>query len=230
MDLSKANEQREARALEERKKRLQEEEQIPAKPLNWPDDYYAETDAKERRRLLERAIKEELSPEEDAVRMKLWEKRYGKREGVDEFLASWLNLQFFANTLKNDRGLRWHKKEVRQIEDMLSRDIEEAYGEVGARLIYLELYHLADQYITICRRDKRYASLLFGMGSMNEGRLKKKIALDLYNVCFCIPSSLRDRKDFDRLRQAAGDCYCAHFPEFSNKYRQMVETGGDFPD
>ena len=158
MDFTKLKEQQKAREEEIRKEN--EKESIA---LKWPDDYYKETDAKKRRTLLSQAMEQGLEPQENKIRMDLWERRYGRKEGVDEFLASWINLIYFANVVKKDRISIWHRKEKDQIMRSLCVDMLEEGDEKVRELLYLEICHMLDFYMDICKTDKKYSGLILGL-------------------------------------------------------------------
>ncbi|MGI6011371.1 MAG: DUF6553 family protein [Ruminococcus sp.] len=222
MDFTKLKAQQ--KAQEEEKKKEKEE-----KELKWPDDYYAVTDAKKRKEVLLRAIEEGIELEENKIRLAMWERRYGKKDGVDELLAAWINLIYFANVVKKDRISRWHKKEKNQILQSLCIDILQDGGETARELLYLEIYHMLDFYMDICKTDKKYSGLILGLGSMSKESVMNKIATEFYRVCYQVPSEFSQLEVYDILRKSALDSYSAKFPSYANTFRYMIEHGGELP-
>ena len=224
MDFTKLKEQQKAREEEIRKEN--EKESIA---LKWPDDYYKETDAKKRRTLLSQAMEQGLEPQENKIRMDLWERRYGRKEGVDEFLASWINLIYFANVVKKDRISIWHKKEKDQIMRSLCVDMLEEGDEKVKELLYLEICHMLDFYMDICKTDKKYSGLILGLGSMSKDRVREKIALEFYHVCYHVPSAFTQLESFQILRRSALDAYSAKFPGHAHILRHLIDHNGELP-
>lgn len=222
MDFTKLKAQQ--KAQEEEKKKEKEE-----KELKWPDDYYAVTDAKKRREVLLRALDAGIEPEENKIRLNMWERRYGRKEGVDELLAAWINLIYFANVVKKDRVSRWHRKEKDQIIQSLCVDILEESGESARELLYLEIYHMLDFYMDICKTDKKYSGLILGLGSMSKESVTHKIATEFYRVCYQVPSVFSQLEAYDILRKSAFDSFTAKFPNYAHTYRYMVEHEGALP-
>ncbi|MGI6007565.1 MAG: DUF6553 family protein [Ruminococcus sp.] len=222
MDFTKLKAQQKER--EEEKKKAEEK-----KELKWPDDYYAVTDAKKRKEILLQAIEQGIEPEENKIRLAMWERRYGKKEGVDQLLAAWINLIYFANVVKGNKISRWHKKEKNQILDSLCVDILEEGGETARELLYLEIYHMLDFYMEICQTDKKYSGLILGLGSMSKERVMQKIAAEFYHVCYHVPAELGDIEAYEVLRRSAVDSYSAKFPSYAKNLRYMFEHGGELP-
>ncbi len=230
MDLSKAKEQREAQkrgqSLKQEAKEAEQGKVIME--LNWPDDYYASQDPEKRKIMLDQAIAQKLAPKEDEIRRILWNKRYNGRPGVDEFLACYIDLQFFAKSVTSDRGLRWHKKEYKRVLDMLGQELVDQYGEMGAELVYLEIYHTIERYIDSCATDKRYSTMILGLGHLKDEQIIRKIALELYGICNNVAPAITESEEFKRFRQAARDCFCAKYPEYADSFDYMMENNGVF--
>ena len=65
----------------------------------WPEDYYRELDGALRKELLDKEIDScgGKIPEEDRLRLELWEARYGGADaGVDYFMKGWTDLSLIA--------------------------------------------------------------------------------------------------------------------------------------
>ena len=220
MDLAKVKEQK-------KQQNIQPEE--VDETWEWPDAFYASTDGAARKKALDRAIDKGLEPEENEIRMKIWQKRYGSRAGVDEMLAGWINLLYFANIVKTDRKMKWHKKEMKQSLEALCFDILKEYGEPAEEILYLEFYHLVDFYLDICKNDKKYGSVLLGLGSMSQEKVAYKMAKEVYSVCYKVPPMIGTLKEYDLLRRAASDSFAMKMPTYENLLTHLIETeGADF--
>jgi len=190
----------------------EEEETIK---FEWPQAYYLPTDGKLRKVALDRAIVEGLEPENDKIRMEIWERRYGK-PGVDEFLAGYMSLSYYATAVKGSFMARFHKKDMKETQEKLCYDIPGKYGKAGEDMLYLELYHMVDYYIEICLKDKKYGGLVMGIGSMKRENLINKIASDICRVCYGIPSGFEVLPTHKLLQKAGVQCFYDHFPESRN--------------
>lgn len=220
MDLARVKEQR-------RQQNVQPEE--PDETWEWPDSYYASTDGMKRKKALDKAIAMGLEPAENEIRMKIWKKRYGSRDGVDEMLAGWINLLYFANVVKTDRKMKWHKKEMKQTLDGLCFDILKEYGEAAEEILYLEFFHLVDFYLDICKNDKKYGSVLLGLGSMSPEKVAYKMAKEVYMVCYKVPPMIGTVKEFALFRKASLDSFAMKMPSYENLLTHLIETEGREP-
>lgn len=195
----------------------------------WPDIYYSTTDADKRKEYLEKAIRLGLEPKENEIRMKMWNQRYGTQKGVDQMLAIWINLLYFANIVKSDRKARWRKREIKDIFNGLQVEVLKEYGEEAKELVYLEFYHLADFYIDICLNDKKYGSIMFGLGTMSKEKLMAKIAKEIYTIAYLVPPVISGTPEYELLRKAVVDCFTIKLPAYEKVLLYMIENGGDEP-
>ncbi len=216
MDLAKVKEQKQMKAQAEEKKEVRE--------IKWPDDYYSTTDADKRKELLEYAIGQELEPEKNKIRMELWEKRYGVKAGVDQFLAAWINLIYYSNMVKGKRIARWHKKEIDKLIGSMCFDIVERDGEAAEELLYLEFYHMLDFYMDICQTDKKYTGIILGLGTMSQDRVVQKIATEFFRVAYCVPDMIKSMKEYEIVRRAVVDCFAAKFPNSAGAIEELVRN------
>ena len=189
-----------------------EEQKEEVIQFEWPQAYYLPTDANVRKAALNRALAEKLEPENDAIRQEIWDRRYNRPAGVDNFLAGYMNLHYFASTVKSSFWAKFHNREMKKTQDLLCYDIPEKYGEAGQEILYLDLYHMVDYYIDICLRDKKYSGLLMGLGTMKKEDLISKIALDLHKTCFTICDGFTLAPAHKLLQKAAQQCFANRFP------------------
>jgi len=210
MDINQMNEIEEvAEAVEEK--------------FEWPQAYYLPTDGEERKQALDKAIAKGLEPEKNQIRKEIWERRYGEQEGVDRFLTGWLNLSYYANIVRNNFMAKFHKNEMEQTQKYLCYDIVKKYGKAGEEVLFMELYHMADFYIDICLRDKKYGGVILGLGTMKEEKLVEKIASDIYRVSYCVPPVLGIMDEHDLLAKAAVQCYYNRFPRAKESLDKLLD-------
>ena len=195
----------------------------------WPDAYYAVTDSMKRKKELEKAIKKGLEPTENEIRMKMWNQRYGVKQGVDQMLAAWINLLYFANVVKTDRKARWHKREIKEIFSALQFDLVKEYGDAAKELLYLEIYHMVDFYIEICKNDKKYNSMIMGLGTISKEKATEKMAKEIYAVCYEVPPMISSVPEYDLVRRAAVDCFSIKMPSYENVLLHMIDNEGVMP-
>ena len=189
------------------------EEQEIVQKFEWPEAYYLPTDGEKRIKALERAIKEGLEPEKNKIRKEICDRRYNGPVGVDRFLSGYMNLGYYATVVKSKFTMKFHKKDIKKTQEYLCYDIPDKYGQEGADMLFLELYHMIDYYIDICLRDKKYGGLILGLGTMKRENLVIKIANDLYRTCYGLPVGIEISDSHKLLVKAARQCFRNRFPE-----------------
>ncbi len=199
--------------------------------LSWPDSYYNEQDPKMRRRMLDAAIGQGLSPKEDEVRDAIFQIRHpdGTKpmsNGAvrDAYMGVWLNLHLIKDSLSSRISRRGNVKRAKEALAILKEDeIRERFGQLGADLLYHEVVHLAKVYMTLCNEDKQYTSIILGFGRMKEDRIIGKISEDAYTVARAIPEGLGMTSEFALWTKAVTDAYHELFPD--SNYFEMKESG-----
>lgn len=206
---------------------MQDFEEQPEEVIKfeWPQAYYLPTDANVRKAALDRALAEELEPERDEVRREMWDRRYNRPAGVDNFLAGYMDLHYFATTVKSNFMVKFHAREMKKAQSLLCYDIPEKYGKEGEEMLYLELYHMVDYYIDICLRDKKYSGLLLGFGTMKKEALINKIGDDLYKACFGIAEGFKMKPAHELLKKAAKQCFASRFPWQKDLLESKIKSG-----
>lgn len=215
--------------LKEKQMNPNKEAEVVEEVWEWPDVYYATTDSEQRKQDLIKAMAKGLEPEANEIRKKMWQMRYGVKPGVDQMLAALINLLYFANIVKKDQKARRRKKELKEIFDTLQLNIAEEYGQLGEELLYLEHYHMVDYYINICKKDKKYGSLLFGLGSMSTDKIKEKLAGEIWAMCYGVPAVIGTEKHYQIFRKAAVDAFAMNVPSHEKFLLYMIEHQGAHP-
>ncbi len=190
--------------------------------LEWPDDYYMETDGMRRKALLDQALAVE-DTEENHLRLRLWNKRYtdgrGKYDGTDHFFKVWVDLPFIVKECNSFLGKRKAGKRKAEILEVLGLDIlgeKPEYRDV----CYREFVNFCSTYIQISRNDRSYSTTLFGIGAIPEDTLLKKIASDLCKRTIEYPGLLGIGENTELLALAAKSAFEGYYPGREEIYEQ----------
>lgn len=196
---------------------------------NWPYEYYHTRDGRERKELLEISIARGLDPEGDRIRLLLWEKRYqemsgkGRNNGLqDTYLKTWMDFSFAVDKI-NSRFLRNSQlKEIRKDLAVMGPEVVAEYGESGEKVLYAELYHMANLYMELCSEDNSYASVLFGLGKMKKESFVNKIAKEVYAVGYAVPRGLDLVEECRLLTKAVTEAFYDQFPNFEDALDSLI--------
>jgi hypothetical protein len=199
--------------------------------LAWPDSYYQERDPKKRQAMLELALEEGLSPEEDRIRKELFKIRYPEFEKSngqyikDIYLAAWLTFRSIGNGLDGILSIR--KLNVKEIRAELKRmgfEAMSAYGKKGEDLLFLELRHLATLYFYLCREDRQYGSIILGIGTMGDESIAARAGAEAFEVGFYVPKKMGMEEECRLWTRAVSAGYAEVFPD-SGFLEQKLESG-----
>ena len=181
--------------------------------------YYRESDPVKRNRLLAQAEESGEDPQGNAVRREIWEMRYqrvkelGKERYADSFLHFWMTLQFNRDADKRLFGMKNAHKEVQKHLNKLKFEEMRNKSPLHEELLYRECCHLVDLYIKLCREDKAYQNMLFGVMSMSKDRVEAKLRADVYETGIRLPEKIGMEKELDLIVRAARDMFRLHFPD-----------------
>ncbi|MBR2189729.1 MAG: hypothetical protein IJ860_10055 [Eubacterium sp.] len=195
---------------------------------NWEQLYYRETDRAKRKLLLDQAISEEGMTPENELRLHLYNSRYGDSEAagreVDIFIRGFMTLEYLKSGSKFFMSKRKVNKEMASVRSDWQFDKAAEYGAAGQDILYKELCNLVLLYIQICRRDKAYGSILFGLGQVKEGTLTRRVSDDIFRIACELPRLMDRQDELDIFTRAATRTFCEQFPEESDSfYRRMRE-------
>ena len=151
--------------------------------VSWPRIFYDEMDAAARKDMLEEAIRQELDPENDSARKQIFEARYEKKErsGVmpDRYLQLVLECIYAAN---QKRGSAKNAKKILKMMEDLGMTAAASGDSALREALRAEIRHAVRLYITICRQDRHYSSIVFGLGRMSEESVTAKIRSDIEKI------------------------------------------------
>ena len=181
----------------------------------YSDLFYRETDRSKRREMQARLVEEEGTTEKSECRKRLMDVRYDKKDGndIDYFIRGWVELSCIR-----DKGLFPGRKKAgaRTAAEALKLWHQEemlAKGREGELALCGELYNLTKFYIQLCKKDKVYGSVLWGIGHISEEKLAGKIASEIKRVTETIPEWLEMGDEFTLFKEAALRAYQDYFPE-----------------
>ena len=190
----------------------EKEEEILRRLLNWPECFYREREPKIRGQLLEAAEKQGLTPEENGIRRKLYERRYPSTgETKDNYLKAWLDLRF-AYTQRGGLFGSTNPKKVTKVLDSIGFD-ELGDDPIYRSLLYQELYHLGMLYASLCSEDKNYRSVIFGLGTMSEEKLIRKIGAEFRDIGVDVLKEFHVDGKYTLWTDALTAAYCDMFPD-----------------
>ena len=189
-----------------------EEKEEEIVKFEWPQAYYLPTDGEIRKRALDKAVAKGLEPKRNKIRQELWERRYNTPTGVDNFLAGYMNLSYYASVVKSNLMAKFHKKDIKKTQELLCYDIIDKYGADGEDMLYLELYHMLDYYIDICLRDKKYGGIIMGIGTLKKASLINKISNDLFKTSYGLSPEFEIAPAHKLFQKAAKQCFFNRYP------------------
>lgn len=200
------------------KKVESQEERLKNAMDTWPESYYRERDGEIRRQLLAAADALQLTPEENRIRLLLWERRYPELSGVktnpvkDSYLRAWFDFRYAADNVGH---MFSYKKIIREItkdmETMGFNAIKE-YGKTGEEMLWREIYHMAMLYIALCREDRTYGSVVLGLGRASDNSVSEKVARELVKVACFVPKELKMEKECSLWTDACVQAYKDMYP------------------
>lgn len=197
--------------------------------LSWPDNYYERLSGAERRRLLDEAILMN-DTEENRMRLKIWECRYGKvpkgksETGMDRFIKLWMDLDYASHRLGAVFGLRFIVKPIRQDMDILGITRLQDFGAYGEELMYQEMVQMGRYYFALCEEDKSYTSLALGLSRLNHEQFLQKITEDVYRICYQTPKVFGLQKELKLFTRAVTEALEIDFPGQKIKLMDAVQT------
>ena len=194
---------------------------------DWLINYYEQTDPLKRQQMLLENKNETMS-EEDKLRMKLWETRYGKGKPRKDMFVGYLMTRITRKfKLPNVTGYilagilmgpycldMVPVKKKLAIEAILGLNLYEfeRKPKTQQEIIFLELKNTCRKYIEISTGGRGFTSVIFGMGQLSDESIAGKIAEQISRIVFDAPHSLRMEKEFEPLQRAALEVFREIYP------------------
>lgn len=181
----------------------------------WVESYEKELDPKKRREILDAAIEAEGRTPENELREKLLEARYTEFRGqpLDHFIRGWMDLQLLRSASGIFFGKRRMEKERARVREDFKMALAAPYGEAGRQVLFEEFRNSARLFIKLCKEDRGYSSLLFGLGHMKESSLTSKIANSLYTAGVQVPEKIGMAEELKDFRRAVVDAFREVYPD-----------------
>ena len=181
----------------------------------WVKEYTEELDSNKRKEILAAAIEEEGLTPENELRKAILETRYTETKGqkIDTFIRGWMELQFLSTSRRMLFGGRGMKKEKNRVREDLQLALAEEHGETGRQVLYEEFCHTARLFNHLCREDRGYTSVLFGLGRMKDSSVTKKIANSFYTVAYDVPARIGMEEELKDFSRALADVFSALYPD-----------------
>lgn len=177
----------------------------------WTDEFYKETDALKRQKLLTRNADNEKN-DEALFRERLWSARYGKRRPInDNFIGSLIQLKGLIDSGTMDISGRRKREAARIVNDLCMANYTE-YTKEEQKILVLELANAFQKYIEVSREGRGFTSVLFGMGQLSDEGVAKKIAEQISMIAFAAPHALHMDREFKPLQEAALIAFRSEYP------------------
>lgn len=180
--------------------------------------YYKEYDPMKRKQFLEQSIAAGEDKEANAVRMELWELRYGASSEMgpetraDGYLALWMTMEFGKDTAGKLFGAKRARREIeKNLEKLKFKELQEK-SELHRELLYRECCHMVKTYMELCEKDKNYNTTLFGIVPISDKSAKEKVQGDIYHTAVRFPEEINMQQELGIITRAAREAYEEHFP------------------
>lgn len=177
------------------------------------ENYYAELDPEQRKKLLEHGC--QIQPEDplNPLRRELWELRYtdpkNPQHRVDSLLWQCVNLLYIYKA-SGPRFLRKSGvKEIQTAAESMGESAAKPFGQEGLTALYWEFRNAARRYFTVCSGDKSYHKRAFGILSISKEEARKKLTRDAWRLSEGLASRFNLHAELHLFSRAVKDEYFA---------------------
>lgn len=177
------------------------------------ENYYAELDPEQRKKLLEQGC--QVQPEDplNPLRRELWELRYtdpkNPQHRVDSLLWQCVNLLYIYKA-SGPRFLRKSGvKEIQTATESMGESAAKPFGQEGLTALYWEFRNAARRYFTVCSGDKSYHKRAFGILSISKEEARKKLTRDAWRLSEGLASRFNLHAELHLFSRAVKDEYFA---------------------
>ena len=147
----------------------------------------------------------------------------------DRFLGFWVELQSYDRTSGDSkRLLKAARKKLG--EALNNKKLSDLYDGQwpNARILYEQLYNAARRYLEVCRTDRMYNSLLFGLMQLQAGRLEGKMLADFIDFALIYPARCGLLEDFPVVGKAAYNAWMDLLPRTrAQVWERIIDKFGD---
>ncbi len=188
--------------------------------------YYESVSIPEKAELLEQMKEKGENPDRIRIIEELYKHRYIKGgkgvENVDVAIRGWVNINFLAEMAKGMFAKRKIPKKIEEILEDLGKNVCAKYGDLGMEVWKKELVSIVNFYIHLCRTDKAYTSILFGIGHIKSEKLERKICYDVVKTVHAVPRIIGTDK-FSELEEAGIIAFKNAYPDSGNLIEAMIQ-------
>lgn len=183
---------------------------------NWPAHYYDITDINKREDCLSEILRISPDSADDARRLEILRKRYGRirTKRPDLFMNAWLMIKVSGNDRPTFLTRKTFAREVRSYLAALCL-VDFEYSEV----LREEWEDFARTCITSFANSKTYRSAVFGLMQVSDKNTALRIAHDIIDVTKTIPSWYGYEKEAEPL-----------YHIMKNAYLSLIENGDVYWD
>lgn len=178
--------------------------------------YYREHDPMKRKELLEAAVSEDDSLE-NQIRKELWEIRYSQEQSgtpsrADGFLGLWMSMEFNKNSGNKLFGSKGACKEIRKkLEQLKFREFLDG-DDLHQELLYRECCHMVKMYMELCETDRSYNTTFCGIVHISKDKAKDKLKADIAQTAVDLPKAIGMEEELAIVTKAAREMFELHFP------------------
>ena len=128
---------------------------------------------------------------------------------------------------KADAGIRQYIDGIECDEDdVLAINVRRAKEgllsmEEQTELLYREFYHTAVLYINLGYKDKRYGSVMFGLGKLSDEKMEQKLCDDMFSVGYIVPEIVRFTR-YEVWERAVKDAFTEYFPDGEELWNEEI--------
>ena len=207
----------------------EEKEDLSSRLVRWPECYYDEIDYGTRKAILELADNAGLTPDDNKIRHEIYDLRYsgGKTvdgDPIDSFVRAFMEVKFLIGSSGTGLFKAGKKKKVKKILESINYFDYCGEEESRRKSLYCdELLHMGRLYVTLCRRDKQYGSIMMGLGRMKDGKIVNKIANDIFSVAHEVPASVSMTDEMREWTNALDEAFCSLYPSEASGYRSFIK-------
>lgn len=201
-------------------------ERIALQNMDLETMFYQNPEPKERLEILESLIEKEGESEKTKIMRAFYDHRYVSREKnvpmIDYAIRGWVNISFIAEMTRSRFSRKKIPARVQEVLNDLGKGVADQYGDLGYEIWMKEIRNVCRVYIHLCKTDKGYGSVIFGIGRMKEEKLIRKICFDMVNITHTIPMEA-GITELDFLAQASREVFLEEFPKSGDLYDRMID-------
>lgn len=163
--------------------------------------YYTEQKPEKRLEILDAMISQGIDAENNEARRKIFDIRYPKKKKqyADQFMAFWLTLKMYSvNGIKEREYVRVCEKIKEEIAKLSNAPQE---------ILLEEWKHLISLYADVCKTDRNYGSIIFGLVKLEDNVIENKIQKDISRIGIAFPEEIGLKNELAIITEATKSVY-----------------------